>query len=84
MSAICYRDLISLRSILYRYRQKADGFMLLYDITNQESFNTTKSRIQDIQRYAPPEVVVMLAGNKCNEKDRRVVPTERGREFAGT
>ncbi len=58
--------------------------MLLYDITNQESFDNTESWIQEFQGTAPPEVVVMLVGNKCNEEDRRVVPTERGREFAGT
>ncbi len=84
MSAICFRDLISLHSILYSYYGGANGFMVLYDITKQKSFDNTESWIQEIQMHAPPEVVVMLVGNKCDEEDQRVVPTERGRAFAGT
>ncbi len=57
--------------------------MLLYDITNQKSLDNSERYISNIQIYAPPEVVVMLVGNKCDVKNHREVPTERGREFAG-
>ncbi len=56
----------------------------MYNITDEASFDSTESWMQQIQRNAPPEFVVMLVGNNCDEEDHREVPTERGREFAGT
>ncbi len=56
----------------------------MYDITNQESFENSKHWLQEIETLAKPEVVVMLVGNKCDEEYHRMVPTARGRSFAGT
>ncbi len=58
--------------------------MVVYDITNRRSFENSKCWMQDIQRFASPEVVAVLVGNNVDNGDGREVPTERGREFAGT
>ncbi len=58
--------------------------MVVYSITNERSFDNTKRRIEEIQEMAPRKVVLMLVGNKRDEQYHREVPTETGREFAGT
>lgn len=58
------------------------GFILVYDITNEESFNAVQDWITQIHHYSTDNSQIILVGNKCDMKDERVISTERGKELA--
>lgn len=59
------------------------GIMLVYDVTNQESFeHITTTWMKVIRESAPKGTPIVLVGNKCDKKEDRVITTEVGRELA--
>lgn len=54
------------------------GIMLVYDVTNEKSFDNIKNWIRNIEEHANTDVEKMILGNKCDITDRRQVPKERG------
>ena len=46
---------------------------IVYDVTDQESFNNVKQWLNEIDRYASENVNKLLVGNKCDLTDNRVV-----------
>ena len=66
-----------------RYYRGAGGILLVYDVTDKESFDNIRVWLGEVRRFASSEVAVVLVGNNCDQESRRVVPIEDGREFAG-
>ncbi|KAM8967461.1 ras-related protein Rab-10-like [Pelodytes ibericus] len=64
------------------YFRGAQGFVLVYDITNTVSFENTAMWMRDIKTKAGEEVEVVLLGNKCDKEDKREVSKERGEKLA--
>merc|ERR1719444_282389 len=58
------------------------GFILMYDITNEESFNSVQDWSTQIKTYSWDNAQVTLAGNKCDMEEERVVSTEKGKQLA--
>ena len=58
------------------------GIMLIYDVTDERSFNNIRNWIRNIDQYATEGVNKILIGNKCDDVERRVVGRERGAELA--
>jgi Ras-related protein Rab-27A len=59
------------------------GFILMFDLTNETSFLNVRSWLTQLQTHAycdDPDVI--LVGNKVDLVDKRVVSTERARDFA--
>eukprot|EP01012_Entosiphon_sulcatum_P058504 TRINITY_DN82586_c0_g1_i1.p1 TRINITY_DN82586_c0_g1~~TRINITY_DN82586_c0_g1_i1.p1 ORF type:complete len:225 (+),score=38.59 TRINITY_DN82586_c0_g1_i1:31-705(+) len=54
----------------------AKGAMLVYDITNQSSFDNIPTWLQELKQHVPPSTVLMLVGNKCDLEHLRVVKKE--------
>lgn len=53
------------------------GFLqVVYDVTDQESFNNVKQWLNEIDRYASENVNKLLVGNKCDLTANKVVSTE--------
>lgn len=51
----------------------------MYDVTSLESFNNLSYWLRNIQENAAPDVVKVLAGNKCEcLPAQRMVEKERG------
>lgn len=55
---------------------------MVYDTTEQESFNNVKQWFQEIDRYATEGVNKLLVGNKSDMTDKKVVDTAVAKEFA--
>ncbi|ODM98188.1 Ras-related protein Rab-8A [Orchesella cincta] len=70
------------RTITTAYYRGAMGIMLVYDITNEKSFENIKNWIRNIEEHAAPDVQKMILGNKCDMNDKRVVSKERGEQLA--
>lgn len=49
------------------------GIMLVYDITQEKSFENIKNWIRNIEENASADVEKMLLGNKCELNEKRQV-----------
>lgn len=70
------------RTITTAYYRGAMGIMLVYDITNEKSFDNIRNWIRNIEEHASKDVEKMVLGNKCDMNDRRQVSKERGEQLA--
>ena len=70
------------RSITSNYYKGADGIILIYDITKQETFNNVRNWITSIKEEAPAKVVLILVGNKVDDEKNRTVPQSEGEKIA--
>ncbi|XP_009074846.1 PREDICTED: ras-related protein Rab-10-like, partial [Acanthisitta chloris] len=64
------------------YFRGAQGFVLVYDITDLKSFQSITIWMEDIYEKAGDEVDVILLGNKCDKESERVVPKQKGEKLA--
>jgi len=54
------------RTITSSYYRGAHGMILTFDVTNEQSFRSLGKWLQEVERYAEENVVVVLAGNKLD------------------
>jgi small GTP-binding protein len=75
------------RTITTAYYRGAMGILLVYDVTDERSFQNVKNWMKQIEQHASENVNKMLIGNKCDvpesERVRRggVVRRECGRHL---
>ncbi|XP_045788389.1 ras-related protein RABD2b isoform X1 [Trifolium pratense] len=55
---------------------------VVYDVTDQESFNNVKQWLNEIDRYASENVNKLLVGNKSDLSESKVVSSETAKAFA--
>ncbi|CAD8073297.1 unnamed protein product [Paramecium sonneborni] len=70
------------RAITCAYYRRAIGAVLVYDITNKQSFEAIERWLQEVKENADREIVIMIIGNKSDLKDLRAIRTESGQELA--
>ncbi|CAD8112247.1 unnamed protein product [Paramecium sonneborni] len=70
------------RTITCSYYRGAQGIIIVYDITDRESFENVKTWIAEIDKYASESVNRMLVGNKADITERREVSYEEGLELS--
>jgi small GTP-binding protein len=69
------------KSMTQTFYRGADGCIIVYDITNKESFNNVPSWLSSVRRLVP-DIVVILVGNKIDMDYKREVTTNEGKDFA--
>eukprot|EP00397_Hematodinium_sp_SG-2012_P061116 GEMP01080485.1.p1 GENE.GEMP01080485.1~~GEMP01080485.1.p1 ORF type:complete len:210 (+),score=42.27 GEMP01080485.1:75-704(+) len=67
------------KSTFYR---DAHGIIIVYDVTDRESFNNVKHWIQEIGRNAAEGVNKLLVGNKCDLQSKKAVSYDEGKDLA--
>ena len=70
------------RSITRAYYKNSVCALLVYDITNRDSFEHISSWIEDCLSQSPKTVFMVLVGNKSDLEDKRRVTTEEGQQMA--
>ena len=72
------------KNIIASYYRGAHGILLLYDVTDKDSFKNLSNWLIEIEKNASKNVLKVLIGNKCDLEDKRVVTFNQGKEFADT
>jgi small GTP-binding protein len=70
------------RSLAPMYYRGASAAIVVYDITNPDSFAGARSWVKELQRRGDPQCVIALAGNKADLESRRAVEFEEAAAYA--
>ncbi|KAG2204421.1 ras family-domain-containing protein [Mucor mucedo] len=70
------------KSLAPMYYRNANCAVVVYDITQASSLDKAKAWVNELQRQADPNIVIALAGNKCDLESRRAVETKTAQEYA--
>lgn len=70
------------RTITTSYFRGAQGIMLLYDVTDKDTFISMRNWLQQIQFHADVQVNKILLGCKCDVQEQRAVSKEEGQNLA--
>jgi len=70
------------RTITSSYYRGAQGIIIVYDVTDKESFQNVKNWLEEIEQNAGTDVKKMLVGNKSDLRSSRVVDVETGKQLA--
>lgn len=70
------------RTITSSYYRGAHGIIIVYDVTDQDSFNNVRQWLQEIDRYATGGVMKLLVGNKADLSDKKIVEYTDAKAFA--
>jgi len=69
-------------SLAPMYYRGAAAAIVVYDITRKSTFQTLKNWVKELRQLGPENIVIAIAGNKCDLEDQRDQPTAAGREYA--
>ena len=70
------------KNITASYYRGGNGIVLIYDITDRESFQSLNCWLIDIEKNANKNVKIILIGNNCDLEDKREVSYQEGKDFA--
>ena len=70
------------RSVALNIIKTCHGIILMYDITDQSSFDAIPEWIKDIRDNQKPDYPIILLGNKCDLEGKRIISKEAGEELA--
>ncbi|XP_027886652.1 ras-related protein Rab-6A isoform X2 [Xiphophorus couchianus] len=70
------------RSLIPSYIRDSAAAVVVYDITNVNSFQQTTKWIDDVRTERGSDVIIMLVGNKTDLADKRQITTEEGEQRA--
>lgn len=70
------------RSLIPSYIRDSSAAIVVYDITNTNSFAQVDKWIEDVRAERGDDVVIMLVGNKTDLTDKRRISMEQGEKKA--
>jgi len=69
------------KTITKTYYRGASGYIIVYDVTNRNSFDHVSTWVDEINDHGNNDMIKILVGNKC-DLDGRTVTIEEGKELA--
>jgi small GTP-binding protein len=70
------------RSLTGMYYKDATAAILIYDTTNKQSFEGIKYWISELKNNNQSEIVIIIAGNKCDLIEKEQVSYEEAKNYA--
>ena len=70
------------RAITSSYYKGSHGCFIVYDITNESSFENVEKWYEHVQREAGKDISIILVGNKCDLENERKISKEQGQDKA--
>merc|ERR1712022_28908 len=67
-------------SLAPMYYRGAAAAIVVYDITNRDTFQRAKQWVKELQRQGNPNIVIALAGNKSDLSTKRKVEPEEAEQ----
>lgn len=64
------------------YYRDANGALLVYDITDMDSFVRVQNWVKELRKMLGTDIVLAIAGNKCDLERNRVVPLDKAESYA--
>ena len=71
------------KAMTQQYYRKANGIILVFDLTDRKSFDSLLQWVTDIHNYSSDEVEIFVLGNKCDLDQKRVVSKEEVMKLLG-
>jgi len=69
-------------SLAPMYYRGASLALIVYDITNKNTFLTVQKWVNELKKNGPLDIMIAIIGNKVDLSDKRQVPTEHARLYA--
>ena len=70
------------RSLASNYIKKANGILLVYDISDKNTFLNIENWMTNIKEESSDTIPIILIGNKCDLDEQRKIQKEEGEQFA--
>ncbi|KAJ9550420.1 hypothetical protein OSB04_014465 [Centaurea solstitialis] len=70
------------RSLIPNYVKDASAIVIVYDVTNRNSFLSIATWIEEVHKERGTDVIIVLVANKCDLLDKRQVAIEEGDDKA--
>ena len=70
------------KTITSSYYKGAHGIIVVYDMTDRESFGKIQDWMQEIEKHASDNISRILIANKSDLEEKRQVTAEEGQELA--
>jgi len=70
------------KTITSSYYKGAHGIIMVYDITDKQSFRDIDNWLAEVEKHASENVNKLLVGNKCDLEGNRQVSYEEGKAYA--
>ena len=70
------------KSLTWSYYRAVSGILLIYDITNEESFRKLEFWLNECKKYSNENVSILLIGNKSDLSKERKVSKQEGIIFS--
>ena len=70
------------KAITSAYYKGSKGALVIYDITQKETFANIEKWVNDLKSKGDPKITIILIGNKSDLEDKRQISKEQGEEKA--
>ena len=70
------------KNIIASYYRGAHGILLIYDVTDKDSFKNLSNWLIEIEKNSNKNVLKVLIGNKTDLEEKRVISYNQAKEFA--
>lgn len=69
------------KTITTSYYRGANAIIIVYDVSDLDTFQNLNSWIHDVETHCSQDVLLVIAGNKCDLVKERCVSKEQAEEF---
>jgi len=70
------------RTITTSYYRSSDAILLIFDVSEKQTFKNCEAWLEDVRLYAKDKVDILLLGNKADLVSKRVIDYKTAKEFA--
>ena len=71
-----------MKTMTYSYYRGCHVILVVYDVTERNSFKNVTTWIECIDKFAKTNVLRILVGNKTDLEDKRIISREEGKQLA--
>ena len=69
------------RAITRNYYKGANGILLVFDVTDEQSFEHIKNWIEKIKEETQEGIIIYLVGNKIDNEEGRIISKEKAKKL---